>query len=69
MSRLEQIKRAHASARPNPVENPAFFHTHNDLTYVLRELERLRETLTLIARDNPEHLSFELAREALRETP
>jgi hypothetical protein len=33
--RLEQIKRAHASARPNVINNPAFFHTHNDLGYVL----------------------------------
>jgi len=43
--RLLQIRRSHASARPNPTANPAWFHTHNDLTYVLSLLdERLTVT-------------------------
>lgn len=34
-SRLDQIRRSHAAARPNPAANPAWFHTHNDLDYAL----------------------------------
>lgn len=37
-SRLLQIRRAHASAKPTS-RNPAWLHTHNDLGYVLRLLE------------------------------
>lgn len=41
MNRLEQIRRAHASARPKH-DNPAWMHTHNDLTYVLGLLDALQ---------------------------
>lgn len=37
--RLEQIRRSHASARPKH-DNPAWLHTHNDLTIVLAELDK-----------------------------
>lgn len=40
-NRLDQIRRSHASAKPKP-ENPAWFHTHNDLTFVLEQLDALR---------------------------
>ncbi|KVN94994.1 hypothetical protein WJ69_07270 [Burkholderia ubonensis] len=36
---VQQITRAHASARPKR-ENPSWWHTHHDLDYVLRTLER-----------------------------
>lgn len=36
--RLEQIRRSHASARPKH-DNPAWVHTHNDLTFVLEQLD------------------------------
>jgi hypothetical protein len=39
--RLTQIRRSHAAARPKH-DNPAWLHTHNDLTFVLDEIERLR---------------------------
>lgn len=39
-SRLLQIIRAHASARPTE-RNPAWLNTHNDLGYVLRLIELL----------------------------
>lgn len=41
--KLLQIRRAHASARPK-TSNPAWFHTHNDLTYVLSCLDAAIET-------------------------
>ena len=41
MTRMEQLRRAHASARPKSVSNPAWFHTHNDLTYVLERYDTL----------------------------
>jgi hypothetical protein len=47
-SRLEQIRLAHASARPTR-ENPAWVHTHNDLTIVLAEVDRLSHALQFIA--------------------
>jgi hypothetical protein len=37
--RIDQIRRAHASARPTE-RNPAWLHTSRDLDYVLRVLER-----------------------------
>jgi hypothetical protein len=37
-SRLLQIRRAHASARPTD-RNPAWLNAHRDLGYVLRLLE------------------------------
>lgn len=39
--RMEQLRRAHASARPNSISNPAWAHTHNDLDYVLRRYDTL----------------------------
>jgi hypothetical protein len=47
MSRLEQIRRAHASARPKH-DNPAWLHTHQDLTYVLSLVDRLQAADELI---------------------
>lgn len=44
MNRIEQIRRSHASARPTP-ENPAWVHTHADLTVALSEIDRLRTAL------------------------
>lgn len=41
MNRLEQIRRAHASARPKH-DNPAWLHTHNDLTYVLGLVDKMQ---------------------------
>jgi len=38
--RLTQIRRSHASARPS-AENPAWCHTHADLTFALAEIDRL----------------------------
>ncbi len=40
--KLLQIRRSHASARPTS-RNPAWLHTHNDLTYVLSLLDTERE--------------------------
>ncbi|RBB38892.1 hypothetical protein DPV79_16050 [Burkholderia reimsis] len=37
--RIDQIARAHASSRPSD-RNPSWLHTHRDLDYVLRTLER-----------------------------
>ena len=42
--KLLQIRRSHASARPTS-RNPAWQHTHNDLTYVLALLDSERERL------------------------
>lgn len=39
--RMEQLRRAHANARPNSISNPAWFHTHNDLDYVLKRYDTL----------------------------
>lgn len=41
MPRMEQLRRAHASARPNSISNPSWFHTHNDLAYVLNRYDTL----------------------------
>lgn len=38
--RLDQIRRSHASARPKPWDNPSWANAHNDLTFVLAELDR-----------------------------
>jgi hypothetical protein len=39
--RLLQIRRSHASARPKH-DNPAWLHTHNDLTFVLERYDAMR---------------------------
>lgn len=44
--RLDQIRKSHASARPKP-DNPAWFHTHNDLTLALAEIDRLAERVRI----------------------
>jgi hypothetical protein len=41
LERIEQIRRAHASARPNPAANPAWFHAENDIGVLLNEIDRL----------------------------
>jgi hypothetical protein len=38
MKTLEQVRRSHASARPKH-DNPAWLHTHEDLTFVLAQLD------------------------------
>lgn len=45
MTRLEQIRRSHKNARPDVVENPAWFHTHTDLSYVLAALDETQRLL------------------------
>lgn len=40
MDRLEQIKRAHQSARPTS-DNPAWQNCHSDCAFLLKEIERL----------------------------
>lgn len=40
--RIEQIRRAHASARPNPAANPAWANAENDIGILLAEIDRLR---------------------------
>jgi hypothetical protein len=45
VSHIEQIRRSHASAKPNPVENPAWFYTHMDLGTVLESHDRLLHAL------------------------
>ena len=42
MDRIEQIRRAHKSARPKKT-NPAWVNTHRDLGVALQEIERLSE--------------------------
>lgn len=44
-NRLDQIRRSHANAQPNVVENPAWAHTHEDLTIALGEIDRLKALL------------------------
>jgi hypothetical protein len=44
-SRLEQVRRAHALARPNTIENPAFAHTHADLGIALERIRVLEDFL------------------------
>jgi hypothetical protein len=50
--RLEQIRRSHKSARP-AAHNPAWCHTHADLTIALAEIDRLRDALAAIAAPGP----------------
>lgn len=45
MSDIEQIRRAHASARPN-TQNPAWMNCHHDCGVLLAEIERLRRELS-----------------------
>jgi hypothetical protein len=40
MDVLNQIRRSHRNARPTH-ENPSWMHTHNDLSFVLAELDRV----------------------------
>lgn len=42
--RIEQIRRAHKSAKPNPAANPAWFHAENDIDVLLAEIDRLRDS-------------------------
>jgi hypothetical protein len=39
--RIEQIRRAHKSARPNPNANPSWFHAENEIGILLQHIERL----------------------------
>lgn len=40
MRTLDQVRRSHASARPKH-DNPAWLHTHEDLTFVLQRLDTM----------------------------
>jgi hypothetical protein len=58
--RIEQIRRSHASARPKH-DNPAWLHTHNDLTVVLESRDALHDALFNLVRyhedgDYAEHM-------------
>ncbi len=45
LGRLDQIRRAHKSARPKP-ENPAWLNTHGDLGFALGFIDDLWRTYT-----------------------
>ena len=53
--KLLQIRRSHASARPTS-RNPAWLHTHNDLTYVLALLDSERERCAMVCDEAAERL-------------
>lgn len=40
--RIEQIRRAHKSARPNAATNPAWANCHHDCGVLLAEIDRLK---------------------------
>ena len=44
VDRIEQIRRAHAHAKPNPV-NPAWQNSHADLGFALQHIDTLRAQL------------------------
>lgn len=60
MRTLDQIRRSHASARPKH-DNPAWLHTHEDLTFVLELLDSTQKEVTQ-AREYIELLEAERAR-------
>lgn len=39
--RIEQIRRAHASATPDPIANPAWFHAENEIGLLLARIDEL----------------------------
>lgn len=56
-TRIEQIRRAHASAKPIAV-NPAWQNTHRDLGAALAEITRMQEELEGLRRDYGELTKF-----------
>jgi len=40
--RIEQIRAAHANARPKSAENPAWFHSENDIGVLLQRIDQLK---------------------------
>ena len=44
MSDIEQIRRAHASAKPKP-SNPAWCNAHRDLGVALEEIEHMQKVI------------------------
>lgn len=43
MNHIEQIRRAHAGAKPNPTENPAWAHAERDMRIVLEHVDKLEQ--------------------------
>jgi hypothetical protein len=41
--RIEQIRRANESWKPNPSVNPSAFHAKNDIEFLLGVIQRMRE--------------------------
>jgi hypothetical protein len=62
--RIEQIRRAHASATPNSTENPAWFHAENEIGFLLAEVDRLR---ALYFRLSEEISALRLSNQQLRD--
>ena len=40
--RIEQIRAAHANARPRLEDNPAWFHSENDIGVLLQHIDQLK---------------------------
>jgi hypothetical protein len=45
VDRIEQIRRAHKSARPNPAANPAWANAENDIGVLLDRIDELERRL------------------------
>jgi hypothetical protein len=61
---LDQIRRSHASARPKH-DNPAWLHTHSDLTFVLEQLDEALAFIRGVVNDEHGDMLFIRANEVL----
>lgn len=55
--KIEQIRAAHLSARPDPTVNPAWANAEHDIGVLLSEIDRLREALEFY-QDGPDSPSL-----------
>jgi hypothetical protein len=59
---IEQVRRAHKSAKPKAPENPAWFHAENDIGFLLDCIDKLASTVSPPSSDAPAVSPLEMAR-------
>jgi hypothetical protein len=52
MNRVEQIRAAHKSARPNPSVNPSWFNCYKDAEFLLAKIDALQAQVDAVTSDD-----------------
>lgn len=67
MKKIDQIRASHKSAQPQESQNPSFFHSHQDLGFVLNLNDELISALEgVVYISDRDHKAWDMAKDVIR---